>query len=196
MDAKTHLYLHNTQGAKYVSGLGLINFTIGDGSLETHRKFAVNSGITYDEDLSNSFTGIETPGVYSQIPIIYRIGSSDWRIKTKNALPYIESGSPDWTDASGRPAFNGQAVAGIYDLQPVTNNNYFCVHYFCLPEVNEKIIGILGQTQYTTLNLARTGAQTELYSLITTGLPVAEMLAIATVIFKSGNSNAVSITQP
>ena len=193
MPSATHLYLHETFGTRYDNGLGIGNITIGNGSSDTHRQFSVGSGETHDEDLKNVFSGLAFP---AQIPIIYQLGSGGtWRMKTKNTFPYINSGSDVWTDGSGRPAYN-KLTTGTWSLDVVPQNSFFCVHYFCIPGITEKIYGILGQALYGNSTAARSGAQVELLSIIDAGLPTAEWLAIGTVLFQSRNTNAVSIVGP
>ena len=46
MDSATHLYNHNTFGARYADGLGLSSMTVnGDGDDEISAQFGVNNGV-------------------------------------------------------------------------------------------------------------------------------------------------------
>jgi hypothetical protein len=193
MDSMTHLYLHETVGARYETGLLIDDITIGNGSSDNHRQFSVGSGSTFDEDLINEFDGLSFP---AQIPILYMDGAAGiWRMKSKDTFPYIQSGSDVWTDGSGRPAYN-KLTTGTWSLAYVAQNSYFCVHYFCEPGINDKIYGIVGQVVYGSSSSAKNGAPDELLSILTIGLPTKEWTAIGTVLFQSKNSNAVSIVQP
>ena len=51
MDSATHYHLHDAYGAVFETGLGLGNFTIGNGSLNSHAQFSAEAGEIHDEDL-------------------------------------------------------------------------------------------------------------------------------------------------
>lgn len=178
MDGATHSYLHTVFGARYLSGLGLIGFTIGSGSANADAQFTSDAGSLRDEDI------LLTPAAQSQIPILYRQGTL-WRKKTADSYPVIYSGTAGYTGANGRLPYN-LLSGGTWSLSEVPNNNFVLVHFFGTNDVNNPVVGIQGINTYTSISNARAGANTEIASL--TGLPFAEFVPIGTVIFETSNS--------
>ena len=182
MDGATHGYLHTILGARYLSGLALENFTIGDGNSDVDAQFTSDSGSIRDEDI------IHTIASQTQIPILYRQGQY-WRKKTADAYPLIYSGSAGYTGANGRPAYN-EYTGGAWQLTEMSNTNFILMHFFGTNDVDNNVIGIVGTQQYNNITAARTGANSEISML--TDLPLAEFVPIGSVIFQSNNySNAV-----
>lgn len=178
MDGATHSYLHTVFGARYLSGLGLLGFTIGSGSANADAQFTSDAGSLRDEDI------LLTPAAQSQIPILYRQGTL-WRKKTADSYPVIYSGTAGYTGANGRLPYN-LLSGGTWSLSEVPNNNFVLVHFFGTNDVNNPVVGIQGINTYTSISNARAGANTEIASL--TGLPFAEFVPIGTVIFETSNS--------
>lgn len=173
MDGATHSYLHTTFGARYISGLALENFTIGDGTDDTHAQFTADLGAIRDEDLY-----LQLPA-QSQIPILFKQGQL-WRKKLADNFPLLYN---DGVYYSGpRIPFN-EFVAGSWQLTPVDSNKFVLVHFFATNDKETPIIGIQGTAQYNDIPAARIAAGTEISSL--TGLPFAEFVAIGTVIFQT-----------
>lgn len=182
MDGATHSYLHTILGARYLSGLALQNFTIGDGNSNADAQFTSDEGSIRDEDI------LHTIPAQTQIPILYRQGQH-WRKKVADAYPLIYSGSAGYTGANGRPAYN-QYTGGAWQLTEMSNTNFILVHFFGTNDVNNKVIGVVGTQQYSSRSAARTGANSEISNL--QDLPFTEFVPIGTVIFQSNNySNAV-----
>jgi hypothetical protein len=183
MDHMTHQRLH-TQGTIYKSGLTLGNMTTdGDGSSDTHAQFSVADGVITDEDLDNIITD-DSPqdlSTIAQIPIFYLSGATPvWRRVDATNFPVTTTGT-------GRAAWN-ELTGGSWQLTEVTNNQYVLYHYFATNDVVHPIIGIVGQADHTTLIAARSAAETEINSLITSGLPTIEYIPIATVIWQTANA--------
>jgi hypothetical protein len=178
MDGKTHLWIHNHVGAVYVSGFALGDFAADQsGDLAAHAQFSVAEGIIRNEDLDHTLSTVaSTTGLE-----IFYLDGSNWRWTTNSGYSILNTGT-------GRMAYNSSGTQA-----EVTDNLYALCHIFAWNDSTLKSIAIQGQAQYTTLALARTGAQTEISSLILSGLPAAEMKPIGTVIFqtKSTYGNAV-----
>ena len=97
MDTRTHLYLHNTVGPRWASGLDLENINLGDGSSDSHCELSIKEGMTYDEDLIFNIS----PSLYpAQIPTLYKDGTN-WRIDTSTNFP-----AKQFVGGSGRLAYN------------------------------------------------------------------------------------------
>jgi len=178
MDGNTHAYLHVTHGAQFISGCALNTLdTDQDGDTNSHAQFGIDTGVLRDEDLTVSLTAVSsTVGC----PIYYRSGS-DWRRQTNTGYSVLTAGT-------GRIAYDN---AG--SLTECPNNDFVLYHVFGFNDSTYQFITIMGQNYYTTLSNARTGAQDEINNIVLAGLPFAEMITVATVIFQTstGYDNAV-----
>ena len=182
MDGTTHAYLHTIFGARYLSGLALGGFTIGNGSLDSHAQFTSDSGSIRDEDI------LHTIGAQTQIPILFRQGQL-WRKKAADNFPVIYSGSAGYTGANGRLPYN-QYTGGAWQLTQVASNKFVLVHYFATNDVDNKVVGIQGINQYNDVPAARNAASTEITTL--SDLPFTEFVPIGTVIFQTNTyTNAI-----
>jgi len=179
MAGQTHLYLHDQFGAVWESGLGLGDILADqDGSNNTHAQFSVATGEIYDEDIATTTNAIAS-GVGLEI---WYLDGANWRKTTNAGYSFITDG------VTGRIAYNN---AGAQTA--VTDGNFVLVHVFATNFVDGNPIAIQGQAQYSTLNAARDGAETEINSLNLSGMPGLEMKPIGTVIFQTKDSytNAV-----
>ncbi len=193
MDWATHLWAHLTIGTRFQSGLTLGNFTIsGNGGSDSHNQISIENGIIADEDLIVNITHSATPtGIFeqylttiAQIPIYYRDGANgDWRKLPATNFPITTTGT-------GRAAFN-EFTGGSWQLSEVTNTDYVAMWLFATNDINEPIIAIMGQDEYTNLNNADQNATYE--SLTFGNLPIPEMKIIYRLISQSANTygNAV-----
>jgi hypothetical protein len=187
MTGATHLFLHNTIKTEYQSGFTLSGFTLGNGALATDTQFGVDAGVFKDEDIIFSYAALTGP---ASIPIFYRTGSAVsplWRRKTADTFPLLYSGSGGYTGASGRAAYN-QNNAGTYQLTEVGELFCYNIHYYAVNDTTQKIIGILGDTTYSTA-LAASDAQDEEILRIDT-VPFLEGIPIASVIFVTSSTYA------
>ena len=180
MDGATHSYLHTVFGARFISGLALQGFTIGNGTLNSHAQFTSDQGQIRDEDL------LLTILAELQIPILYRQGQL-WRKKTADSFPVIYSGTAGYTGANGLLPYN-QNTGGAWQLTQVQSNKYVLVHFFGTndKEAGQGLIGIQGIAQYDSIETARTAANSEITSL--SGLPFAEFVPVGTVLFQTATS--------
>ena len=200
MDWATHIHLHLTFGTLFYNGLALGNITSnGNGNDDSHVQFSVENGTIADEDIilnivDGSPQVLDGGSGVAQIPILYKSGTvGDWRIKEADNFPIIYSGDgTGYTGVNGRLPYN-KWTGSTWQLAEITNNDFLVMLYFATNDINRPIIGVQGQESYTTLGNARTGAETELYSLSTAGMPFMEFTPIGGVIFQTstGDTNAV-----
>lgn len=186
MDGATHLYLHQTLGAKFVAGMGLGDFIIdANGSLNTHAQFSASLGNFRDEDIDNHVSAVGV-GV-ANIPMLYLEGASSfWRSSAPNGYPVRTAGT-------GRAAYN-QFTGGAWQQTEVSNGNFTLTHVFATNDrLYSGFVFVQGQTEYTTIALARVGANSEINSLTLGTLPFAEFIPVGTVIYETKNTytNAV-----
>jgi len=178
MDSATHQYLHRSVGSVYVSGFAPFGITAGgSGADDQSAVCGVEAGVFFDEDLPHNHPRVETGAT---IPIIYMSGATgEWKLNEPRIHPMMTGGT-------GRAAYNLN-TAENWTVQEADNGGYVLVHLFGSNSIRYPVIGILGQNQYTNVTDARTGANNEIGNLITTGLPTAEFIPIATLIFGTRN---------
>ena len=191
MDSSTHIYHHLTTGAQYQDGLGLGNMDIdGNGNDNSAAQFSFADGAIWDEDIQHLIVdgSPQELSTIAEIPMYYRLGAAgDWRKVAATTYPITTTGS-------GRAAWN-EFTGGAWQLTEVASVDYVLVHYYATNDQVDPIIGIVGQADYSTVNLARLGALVEIRTLqfgpLDALLP--ETVPIATVIFetRSTYSNAV-----
>ena len=123
----------------------------------------------------------------AQIPVFYRVGSNNtWYKTTADNYPLLLPGdSPSYTGLA-RPAYN-HLNSGLWQLSEVANNSYFLVHILATNNINEPVIAVLGGS-YANKPSVQAAAKVELLSIA--GLPFAEFLPIATVIYQAATSIA------
>lgn len=177
MDGMTHAYLHTVFGARYISGLALQGFTIGNGSLDAHAKFECDAGTIRDEDLLHQSTA------QVQFPVLYREGAV-WKKKAPSDFALISTG------VGGRIAYN-LLTSSTWSLAEVPNNAFMMMHLFATNDVNTPIVAVCGINYYLTKPDAQDSANSEISSL--GGLPFAEFVPIGTVIFQTSDSMTNSV---
>lgn len=179
MDNMTHLYLHETMSARFDDGMGLGNFTIGDGSANSHAQFSVEAGIFFDEDLEFELAAVLTA---TGLQIWYRDGVN-WFWTTNAGYSVVTTGS-------GRLGYDNAGV-----LTEVTSGRYVLCHVFAthIGAAAPTFIAIIGQAEYINIIAARDGAETEIASLSIPGTVFKESVPIGTIIFQTSNGygNAV-----
>jgi hypothetical protein len=184
MSPSTHAYLHFTEGMRYLYGLGLNTIDPDQsGDLDAHAQFGIDAGAVTDEDLFKSISAVvSTTG----LPIYYMTGAAaDWNKSTNAGFSVLTTGT-------GRLAWN-EFTGGAWQLTEVDNNDFVLCHVFATNEVDNPTIAVLGQAEYNTLGQARTGAETEIRSLLLNDILFPEIKPIATVILQTstGYANAV-----
>lgn len=183
-----HLYNHKAYGARYISGLGPNTISAdASGNLATSAQFGVDAGEFVDEDIQ-----FLTPTILATtgLPIFYLAGTgaSPTLRKSTNA------GFSVLTAGTGRLAYNF-LTGGNWTLAEVTNGKFALYHVFAINENTSirRVISFMGQAQYATVALARTGALTEIINLQQIGVIPEEIKSIATFVYETNNTytNAV-----
>jgi len=190
MDGTTHLYLHETRGTVWEEGLGLGGFVADDtGDLNSHAQFSVAQGVIWDED--NNSTTLELSGGSDNWSVYYKLGTNgDWKLDDTTMFPVLSTGT-------GRAAWN-QWTGAIWQLTEVTNSKFLLAHVFASNDyniglVNRKVIAVIGEAEYNSLQDAREAALSEIRTIEIAGLPFAEFVPIASVIYETKDiySNSV-----
>jgi len=185
MDSTTHLYHHSTEGCKWGKGLSPSSITIGTGDAAVDAQIAIEAGTIYDEDIKHTIAGQARP---MSAPLIYRSGTNgDW--KKIDSTGYIVT-----TTGSGRAAWN-EFTGTTWQLTESSTNDFVLSHLLATNDTRHPMVWLVGQKTYTTLALARVGADIEFQQLKTGQLDtlMPEFVFIATFILQSasGYSNAV-----
>lgn len=178
MDPDTHLSLHYSQGSAYYSGMTPADFPSPanpDGSQANHAKFSMSIGYFLDEDIKHTVATIALGGVYD---LMWLAGNPAWWNTAKGATYPVRT-------TGVRLQYN-LLSGGAWSLVDVTDGNYVLCHVLAANDGKYKFI--VGQQQYNNLSAARTGILTEITSLYTVGIPTAEFVFVASVIFQSNNS--------
>ena len=186
MDGVTHLYLHQTEGTKWISGISMDSFDVdGNGDDDSSAMFNVNTGQIADEDLYITTAAVSS----TSIPIFYKDGASGyWRRDLASSIAPIKNA----VAGDNRAAWN-EYTGGVWTQTEVANLNFVLVHIFATNDANQPIISIQGQADYNNIITAREGATVELNNLVTTGLPFKEFIPIGTIIYQTATAynNAV-----
>ena len=191
MDSSTHLYLHYTFGTAYDSGLELQNMVVdGNGSLDTHAQCTVEDGVIRDEDIVITITNgsPQTLGPIAEVPMYWRSGSSG-NMRKIPATTFLVT-----TTGTGRAAWN-EYTGATWQLTEATNNDYVLTHFFATNDLVDPVIGIVGQSEYATIALARAGAIDELLGLElgAEGAFASEFKSIASVIWQTSTGYANTV---
>jgi hypothetical protein len=184
MDYDTHSNLHFTRGTQWVSGILPGDIVAdGDGDLQETIEISISNGQIFDEDIFFPVVD-DAPqdlSVPAQIPVYYKTGASGlWRKTAATNYPVKRFGG------AARLAYN-QFTGGAWQQTEVGNNDFVLTHIFALTDKTNPVIAIQGENSYLTIIAAREGAEVELLSLQSAGLPTAEWTPIASIIFQTSN---------
>jgi len=188
MSPDTHYYLHQSQGAQWISGSAMTDIDVdASGNDNTSAQFGVSLGVMFDEDISFSQAAVaSTVG----LPIYYLSGSDS----SPNLRRIDNAGYSVSTTGTGRLAYN-QNNGGTFQLTEVGSNNYVLCHVFSGNSIDssERYLAVMGQEEYSTVGDARLGAQDELFNIVFNQGLIAELAPLATLIFQTSTSysNAV-----
>jgi len=181
MSPNTHNYLHFVQGLAYLFGLGLNTVNVDGTGVTADAQFGVDTGSVSDEDIYSSIAAVSST---TGLPIYYMLGASaEWQRHTETGFSVR---TYDGTSAT-RLAWN-EYTGGAWQLTEVASTRYVLYHVFATTEKDKPMIAIMGQVDYLTKLAARTGAKTEIQSLVLGDLLFPEIRPIATVIFQTNVS--------
>jgi len=179
MSWEEHYYLHVSLGTQFISGLSLSGLeTEQDGSLASHCTVQTDLGQILDEDIINDIP-VKVKGV-DLYYIFYKTGASgDWSF-TANTAPILNA-------PAGRVYWN-EFTGGAWQLTEGGISRFILSHIFCTNDYTaiRKTIVVMGEAQYTGVVAARSGAATELNSLILANMPFEEFLAVGTLLYQTG----------
>lgn len=184
MSPATHLYLHTNYGMQFISGLGLNTLSVdGNGSIAAHAQFGIDAGEVRDEDIEIYPAAVlNTDG----LPVYHMLGSGaspNWVLTAASGYAIKRFG-----DAVGdRLAYN-QFTGGSWQLTEVVSGKYILAHVFATTEKDNPMIAFVGQNTYSNIAAARTGAETEIKSLVIDDILFPEIHPIATIIFQTNAS--------
>lgn len=170
LDWQTHEYLHRTRGAAYASGFTLTNYTVsGTGSANADAQLSMDNGVFFDEDIEVSITHSNTPTANTwqqdlqgpaQIPMYYKWGIY-WKKDTATDYPLKNAYT-----GSSLAAYNWLITVGIYaglwTTSAMGNNKYGVTWIVATNNLNEPVIGILGQAEYGNAGDAAAATWSEL----------------------------------
>lgn len=192
LDWATHEYLHRTRGASLAEGLGASGYTLaGTGSSNADMQISIENGTFFDEDLEVNITHSATPNpnTWEQrlqspayIPMFYRFGSGgSWRLDTATAYP-VKYGS-------ARATYN-LSSGGTWSTPDMTSGKFGVTWIVATNNLNEPVIGILGQTVSDNIGQAEDVSYAD---LDLTGLPIVEIRPLYKLIYETntGYTNAV-----
>ena len=179
MDSHSHIWMHNTHGAAYISGLALTDFNFDAGANNIDTQFGVQSGYIRDEDILHSISTISST---TGLRVLYRDGANgNWRRGFQSGFSALSYNTGD------RLAYN-QYTGGAWQLTEVADNKYVLYHIVATNDVNYPIFAIMGENEYINKTDARANANTEINNL--SGLPFYEFRFIGSVIYQTNDSYA------
>lgn len=185
LDWATHEYLHRTRGAVLANGFSISNYTLtGDGTADAHAQIDLSGGTFFDEDLEVEITHSNTPTANTweqdlqgpaQIPVFYLNGSGpEWVKDTATDFPLKQG--------TAYPQYN-KLTAGSWTTVDASVNNYVVSFVLATNNINEPVIAILGQSEYTNIGDAE-GA--EFGDLALDGFPSVEFRPLYKLVFRCG----------
>ncbi len=153
MDWATHKYLHESIGAKYVSGLIGTQLSVGTGSSTTDAQFSISDGIIFDEDIlinivrsANPVNEFEqelglTNIIPGEFPVYYQDGYDAWRKFTTTTFPMMPY---DGYGGGGRIGYNTN-IDGYWTVEdPGTNGDRVAYWFVATNNIAEPVICIMG----------------------------------------------------
>lgn len=157
MDGRTHLYLHEVNGAR-VTGMNIGNTdTTGDGTQETDTQLSISDGQLINEDLFHQIRNSATPDEFfeqildpvAEIPVLFRDGDpGTWRRLDAQTSP-LSSGAT-------RLHFNEDTGGSNWQRTEATADGKFIAYWIVATDhVDEPVVSIMGQAEYDTLEDAQ-----------------------------------------
>lgn len=185
LDWQTHEYLHRTRGAAIANGFGANNYSIvGDGSSDSHAKIDIADGTFFDEDLQVDITHSSSPvantwqqrlqsGAY--IPVFYRVNGA-WKKDIATQFPIKNGGT--------RGQYNLNS-AGTWSSTALDNSKYGVMFIAATNNLNEPVLAIMGQAQYTDQGSAEASTWDQ---LDLAGFPIVEFRPLYKIVFQTATA--------
>jgi hypothetical protein len=154
MDGTTHSYLHTTRGTQISSGASITFDIAGDGTADSDTQIALTDMQIRDEDITVNITNSASPSAPFQqilspianIPVVYRVGS-EWKRATATEFPMSQG--------TVRAQYN-KNTAGVWSLEDASADGKYLVSYiFATTNVEEPVIALLGQAEFSDLDDAK-----------------------------------------
>lgn len=185
LDWATHEYLHRTRGAVIASGFGANGYTTtGDGSIDTHAVISIANGTFFDEDLQVDITHSATPtaNTWEQrlqanayIPVFYH-SNTHWKKDTATQFPMKQG--------TARVQYN-RLNGGTWSTVDIDNNKWGITWIVATNNLNEPVLGILGQEVYLTIGDAEASVWEDLNL---DGFPIFEFRPLYKLIYQTANA--------
>jgi len=156
MPGSVHEYLHETVGARYISGLA---------GTFTNTTFSIGAGDFSDED--NDFTFLSP---LTSCNVFYKNGTSNFTWDGPQTAPY--------KTVTGTIQYNN-----VNALANVSTSNFVAYWVFITNDINTPVMVLMGQREDTTIQNARTNNTYE--SLVLGQLPYQEAKLIYRIIYKN-----------
>ena len=185
MSPEIHHYLHETQGAKYFSGMTPGDILVDqNGSSDTHAQISITAGRFYDEDIQHD--------------TLAHAATDTWECYYVDGSGYVR-----WVDCEA--TFPVYAIGGVIaynnagTLTAVGSQKYVLYHIFSTnihtdAGANFYPVVTPGVAEYSSKALAQDAALTEIQAIDFGEWPTEEVVPIATVIFLRGAAMSNGVT--
>jgi cytoskeletal protein CcmA (bactofilin family) len=184
MDWATHEYLHRTRGAAIANGFGIAAITDGSGNNNSHAQISLAAGTFFDEDIEvqiidqatpNSNTWEQVLSPIAKIPVFYKSGNAWVKDQATNYPLKYDSGRSMYNSYSG----------GTWSSTQISNNRWGISWLIATNNLNEPVIAILGQQEYSSSNLAEDAVWEDLNL---DGFPIFEFRPLHKIIYYTSNT--------
>lgn len=182
LDWATHEYLHRTRGAVMAEGFGANGYILdGNGNDNTYAVFSLANGTFFDEDLQVDITHSATPAsntweqrlqANAYIPIFYH-SNTHWKKDVATEFPMKQG--------SARVQYNLN-TSGNWSTVDIDSNKWGITWLVATNNLNEPVLGILGQEIYLTLGDAEAAVWEDLNL---DGFPVFEFRPLHKIVYQT-----------
>lgn len=184
MGTETRYFLYREFGLQFISGCALNNFTIGDGSLDSHAQYTIDAGITQEADLRHTMAS--TTGM----AVFYR-GPDGWARQYNDSFSILSA-------PAGRMYYN-PITGSTGSLVQATSGNYVYYHVFVSNSITGAPFVIMGNYQYANKNEALQAKYLDAHGLAIDDHPVKDKILIASILFRTRDTytnSAKSVVVP
>lgn len=178
MGTETRYFLYRDFGLQFISGCALNNFTIGDGSLDSHAQYTIDAGITQEADLRHTMSS--TTGM----AVFYR-GPDGWARQYNDSFSILSA-------PAGRMYYN-PITGSTGSLVQATSGNYVYYHVFVSNSITGAPFVIMGNYQYADENEAFQAKYLDAHDLLIDDHPVKDKILIASILFRTRDTYTNSV---